>query len=439
MTDRFANGDPRNDDANGYKTDLADASAWHGGDLKGLAEHLDYIRGMGFDAIWITPVITQHHEHGYHGYWGYDWFTVDGHLGTMSDLQALVAQAHQLGMKVMLDTVANHTGRYDYHTPTFPDADEYHHNGVIRDYSNQWNVENQAINELNDLDQSNAKTRKTLLEQVRWLVSNSGVDGLRLDTAKHVPKEFLSEFTSAAGVFVMGEVYHGDPRYTADYTHHLSSVLDYPMYYTVKEVFGHGASMRELHDRYALDDLYVNAQTNGVFIDNHDQPRFLCDAAGSEADKQARLKLALTFLFTGRGIPILYYGTEQSFHGCTDPANREDMFHSFDRTSSLYALVTALNRARAHNAALRTGNQHELFVSDNVYAFERQQSDEAALVILNNSPEPQTVELAGIAGFAESSPLIDEVTGAASNVLVSNGSARVTVGARQGLVLGKRR
>src|SRR5438445_3464392 len=106
VTDRFANGDTTNDAAGGYTADLADPKAWHGGDLRGLIDRLDYIAGMGFTGIWITPIIEQHDAHAYHGYWGWDWSRVDGHLGELATLHELVQQAHARGIAVMIDTVA---------------------------------------------------------------------------------------------------------------------------------------------------------------------------------------------------------------------------------------------------------------------------------------------------------------------------------------------
>jgi glycosidase len=438
LTDRFANGDPSNDDANGYRTDLSDGSAWHGGDLKGLTEHLDYIQGMGFDALWITPVVTQHHPHGYHGYWGWDFYTVDGHLGAMADLQALVARAHGLGMKVLLDTVANHTGNYQYQAPTFPKASLYHHNGPITDYSNQAQVETGDVSNLNDLAQENPETRQILLDHVAWLVTTTGVDGLRLDTAKHVPRDFLAEYTQRAGVLVMGEVYQGDVAYVAPYTRAMSSVLDYPLYYALTDVFAKGQSFHRLQGLLAQDGQYADPDVLGTFLDNHDQPRFLCAAPGDDATKQARLRLGLTFLLTARGAPVVYYGTEQGFSGCADPANREDLFGHLDPHAPLYGVIAGLNAARHRVPALRTGAQTELFASDDVYAFARRDGASAAVVVLNQSTTPITVSLSNLYGFSESKPAWDELADAASEVTVKAGAVRVVVGPRQARVLSNR-
>src|SRR5215468_9889438 len=170
VTDRFANGNPANDDAGGYRSNRGDPRAWHGGDLQGVIDRLDYIAGMGFTGIWITPVVEQHDGHAYHGYWGWEWSRIDGHLGDLGKLRELVDRAHARGIAVMIDTVANHTGRYDYRSPTFPDPAMYHHEGEIKNYNDPVEVETHDLAGLNDLAQENPVVRARLLDHVRWLV-----------------------------------------------------------------------------------------------------------------------------------------------------------------------------------------------------------------------------------------------------------------------------
>ena len=123
----------------------------------------------------------------------------------MAKLRELVEAARERGIAVMIDTVANHTGRYDYRSPTFPDAAMYHHNGNITDWNNQGQLENNDLNGLNDLDQDHPVVRQTLLDHVRWLVASSGTDGLRIDTVKHVPNAFWGDYSRVAGRFTFGE------------------------------------------------------------------------------------------------------------------------------------------------------------------------------------------------------------------------------------------
>jgi len=391
VTDRFANGDPSNDGADGYASNLGDRNAWHGGDFQGVIDRLDYIAGMGFTGLWITPVIAQHDGHAYHGYWGWDWSRIDGHLGDVAKLRELVDAAHARGIAVMIDTVANHTGRYNYQAPTFPDAAMYHHNGDITNYGDPVQVMNNDLSGLNDLAQENPVVHDKLLDHVRWLVSSTGADGLRIDTVKHVPTSFWTDYTAAAKVFTIGEVLDSSVDNVAPYSHVLSATLDYPMYYALRGVFAKGGSARGLGSVLAKDAAYRDPLLAGVFVDNHDQPRFLCDANGSAADKLVELQLALAFALTARGIPIVYYGTEQALASCA--TNREDLFGTVDPNQALYQYLKSLNAIRASTEALRLGAQHERWQDDTAYAFEREAGTSAAIVAFNMSAMARTLQL----------------------------------------------
>jgi len=387
------NGDASNDDADGYVHNLADVRAWHGGDFQGLIDRLDYIAGMGFTGIWITPVIQQHDGRAYHGYWGWDFSRIDGHLGDMAKLRELVTKAHARNIAVMIDVVANHTGRYNYQSPSFPDPAMYHHNGSITDWGSQVQLETYDVSGLNDLAQENPAVHDKLLDHARWLVTESGADGLRIDTAKHVPRAFWTEFAAAANVLTIGEVLDGAVDNVALYSHALSATLDYPLYFTLRDVFGKNASARGLGAVFAADAAYADPQLSGVFIDNHDQPRFLCYANGAtDADKLAQLRLALAFALTARGLPIIYYGTEQAMRSCTD--NRQDLFAGADPTSPGYQWIAKLHQIRAAHAALRIGAQLERWQDDTAYAFERESGGDAAVVAFNLGTTTRTLPLA---------------------------------------------
>ncbi len=429
VTDRFANGDATNDNADGYAANLGDKAAWHGGDFQGLIDRLDYIAGMGFTGIWITPVIAQHDGHAYHGYWGWDWSRIDPHLGDDGKLRELVAAAHAHGIAVMIDTVANHTGRYGYTSPSFPDAAMYHHNGNITDYTNATQVENNDLGGLNDLAQENPTVRERLLDHVRWLLATSGADGLRVDTVKHVPRSFWADWQAAAGVFSIGEVLTGNVDDVAPYSHILSATLDYPLWFALHDVFAKGGSARQLGTVFAKDTAYTDPLLEGVFVDNHDQPRFLCDATG---DKQQQLRLALAFAFTARGLPILYYGTEQGFASCTD--NRQDMFAAADPGAPLYRYIADLNRIRATCEALRTGLQRERWQDDTAYAFEREVGTSAAVVAFNLSNAARTLPLQHLHAPA-GTVLHDALGSGATATIGADGTLAVAVPAHGVVIL----
>lgn len=438
MTDRFSNGDPSNDNYGGFNSNNSDQRKWHGGDFQGIINKLDYIKNMGFTAIWITPVTMQKSEYAYHGYHTYDFYAVDGHLGTMDKLQELVRKAHDKNIAVMVDVVVNHTGDFQpgngFAKAPFDKADWYHHNGDITDgdynSNNQWKIENGDVAGLDDLNHENPATANELKNWIKWLLNETGIDGLRLDTVKHVPKGFLKDFDQAANTFTMGEIFHGDPAYVGDYTRYLDAALDFPMYYTIKDVFGHDQSMRKIKDRYSDDRYYRDAQTNGVFIDNHDVKRFLNDASGKPGanyDKWPQLKTALGFTLTSRGIPIIYQGTEQGFNGGDDPANRENM--NFNANHDLYQYIAKLNSVRNNHPALQNGSQKEKWVDDSFYSFQRSKNGDEAIVFINNSWNSQTRTIGNFDNLSNGTRLTNQLSN--DSVQINNGSITVTLAPKE--------
>ncbi|AIW42232.1 family 14 glycosylhydrolase [Paenibacillus polymyxa] len=438
MTDRFSNGDPSNDNYGGFNSNNNDQRKWHGGDFQGIINQLDYIKNMGFTAIWITPVTMQKSEYAYHGYHTYDFYAVDGHLGTMDKFKELVGKAHDKNIAVMLDVVPNHTGDFQpgngIAKAPFDKADWYHHNGDITgaDYNsnNQWKIENGDVAGLDDLNQDNPDTANELKNWIKWLLNESGVDGLRVDTVKHVPKGFLKDFDQAANTFTLGEIYSGDPAYVGDYTRYLDAALDFPMYYTIKDVFGHDQSMRKIKERYSDDRHYRDAQTNGVFIDNHDVKRFLNDASGKPGanyDKWPQLKAALGFTLTSRGIPIIYQGTEQGFSGGDDPANRENVV--FNANHDLYQYIAKLNRVRNSHPALQNGSQKEKWVDDSFYSFQRSKNGDEAIVLINNSWSSQTRTIGNFDNLSNGTRLTNQLSN--DSIQINNGSITVTLAPKE--------
>ncbi|HEY1011395.1 MAG TPA: alpha-amylase family glycosyl hydrolase, partial [Herpetosiphonaceae bacterium] len=374
LTDRFANGDPSNDDAGGFASDRSDPRRWHGGDFKGLADNLDYIKGMGFGAIWITPVTLQRSSNAFHGYWQYDPYQIDPHLGTLEELRALVDAAHQRDLLVMIDVVPNHTGDFipgAAAAPPFDDPSWYHNQGNIKNYGNQLEVEQGDLLGLDDLNQENPAARAELLKWIAWLRQETGLDGLRVDTAKHVAKDFLAEFDAAAETHTMGEVFSPDSGYVAPYSRALDAVIDFPFYEASKKALRGSEPMQNIQRLFQADGQYRNVHTNGTFLDNHDVERFLCTATGGPGkDTRTQLKQALAVLFAVRGIPIVYYGTEQEFKGCKDPANREDLFDALNPESPIYQWIATLNTLRSAHPALQRGASADRFIDAGGWAFQ---------------------------------------------------------------------
>jgi alpha-amylase len=203
---------------------------------------LDYIAGMGFDAIWISPPVDNSNG-GYHGYWARHWYETNSNFGSADDLKNLVAAAHAKGIWVMVDVVANHVapiGNDFSQISPFNQSSHYHSTCQITNWNDQSQVENCRLADLPDLNQSNSYVRGELKNWVKYLVDTYGFDGVRIDTIPEVPKDFWTEFGQAAGVFQMGECFNGDPAYVGPYQNNVTGLFNYPMYYTINDVFGNG-------------------------------------------------------------------------------------------------------------------------------------------------------------------------------------------------------
>jgi len=195
LTDRFARGD-------GSTSVCSDLSNYCGGNYQGLTQNLDYIKGMGFDAIWISPIVDNI-DKGYHGYWARNWENLNSNFGTADDLKAFVQAAHDKDIWVMVDVVANHCGPIgDDFGQLYPFnvADDFHGDCDIN-WNDQNSVENCRLSGLPDLNQDNSYVRQYLKDWVKGIVTEYGFDGIRIDTIPEVPKDFWSEYGEASGVF----------------------------------------------------------------------------------------------------------------------------------------------------------------------------------------------------------------------------------------------
>jgi len=322
-------------------------SNYCGGTFKGIVSKLDYIQGMGFDAIWISPVV-ENTPGGYHGYWAQNLFKINPHFGTEQDFIDLINECHKRGIWVMLDVVANHMGNQDNDNDfssfvPFDSPDNYHSLCQITNWSDPDNVEFCRLSNLPDLNQDNEFVRASLKDWVASMVSKYKLDGLRIDTVPEVKKQFWSEFSENAGVFSIGEVFNGDPAYVGPYQQAIPGLLNYPMYYTLHDVFGNNRN--SLHDIITRLDqergTFEDLSALGVFMDNHDNARFL----HSQHD-WTQLKNGLTFVLLGKHIPIVYYGTEQALAGASDPNNREALWPRYDKEHNIYQHIAGVHAAR---------------------------------------------------------------------------------------------
>jgi alpha-amylase len=446
VTDRFFNGDPSNDTIEG-SYNPSDGAQNHGGDWAGIEEKLDYIQGLGATALWISPVQTNAYAY-YHGYGIRDFYGFAPHFGGLADLRSMVDAAHARGMYVILDVIANHGGDLvDSGNPSYPsfqnpgtytmrwknnsyqamppfnDLSKYHNNGHIQNFVDP----DQILGELFGLDDFRTEdptVRAELIAAHQWLVEQTDADGFRIDTVKHVELDFWQDFGPAmrsyatgtlgkSDFLMFGEVFDGSPVTNGLYTgtvgggaFALDSVLWYPMYFTVRNVFREQAPTQWISFTLADSIHYEPGSTarNVTFLDNHDNGRFMGFASNGQGD-DAKLRMALGWAHTSLGIPLVYYGTEQEFDGGGDPYNREDMWDgawdfgpsegdNFDPTAPMYRHIRRLNELRAALPSLRRGTQEDVATSpgDGIYAFRRKLAGEATvLVVLNTAASDRTL------------------------------------------------
>ncbi|MEW6125419.1 MAG: alpha-amylase family glycosyl hydrolase [Acidobacteriota bacterium] len=446
MPDRFSDGDRSNNDPQESRGLYLreNARAYHGGDLQGVIDRLPYLKDLGVTAIWMTPVYDNSNRAkdfdwgknvtDYHGYGAVDFYRVEEHFGTLEKFKELVDRAHALGLKVIQDQVANHTGpdhiwTTDTPTPTWLNGTLLSHPNNVWDIKSttQENPDRERFeatirgwfaNTLPDLNQDDGECSRYLIQNAAWWVSSTGVDGIRQDTFPYVGRKFWSEWNQALqtefpDLTVVGEVFDGRPEVTSFFQGgvarfdgidtRLHTVFDFPSYFAMRDVFIRHQPMSRLSDILNQDALYVNARVLVPFIGNHDVKRFMGeDGASFEA-----LKNAFTFLLTMRGTPQIYYGDEIGLKGGDDPDNRRDFpggfagdarnaFADEGRTKKerkLLKHVRNLLRARAENAALRVGETKILSANEHSLVMMRQAGNDCAIVAFNNSNKATEIEV----------------------------------------------
>ncbi|CAJ1438867.1 unnamed protein product [Effrenium voratum] len=409
-----------------------------GGTIQGITEKLDYIQGMGFDCVWITPVV---HSNSYMGYDAHNLFEINPSFGTKEDLQQLSDSLHERNMCLVVDIVLNHMRSLFVNQKLnissvvpFNDPSYYHQRdrkegqsfedyvksgpppafdgskdsrnlkeltekGHARCGPENWeqtecacfpgnsgvncpsyNAQQQVegwFGSLGDLNHSHPFVREQLLKYVSGLVKDYHIDGFRLDTAIYIDKGFLSEVQDAAGVEILGEATVNNLTYQSFLMRGereervLSGLLNFPPFYQVPEAFCGYIMGGDFGDYSAQgtwkkrpnmkglglvmsnqqDSAYENSDLLGNFVDNHDE--FARIAHYCKFDQQ-RIRHALTWVMFTQGIPIVYYGTEQSLSGHQTKVNnpgqdalRESMWQTgYDTTAPLYRFLAQLNKVR---------------------------------------------------------------------------------------------
>ena len=463
MPDRFANGDPSNDNIKSMKAPAVARDSMysrHGGDLRGIEQHFGYLKQLGVTAIWPTPIVENDQpKASYHGYALTDFYAVDRRYGTNADYVAFVQNAHRSGLKVVHDVVLNHMGTQGYLAQDAPAKDWFH----------QWptftrsNFRDAAFNDpyaaqadrkqfgegwfdtsMADLNQSNPLVSTYLIQNFIWWVEYTGLDAYRVDTYAYSDRKFLMDWGKAVldefpklGMFAETWVQGTQQQaYFArnvlpeieGFKSNMPAVLDFQSQYAISEALtkeaGWTEGINKLYYTLQADWLYEDAMRNVVFLDNHDMSRFF-SVVGEDL---AKYKMGVAWLLTTRGIPQLYYGTEVLMKNFTNPdglvrsdfpggwaSDQKNLFVSRSGPEAeAFDYVSKLANYRRTHPALHAGKYQHFIPEAGVYTYFRYSEAGTVMVMLNAGKDERVVDGAR---FAE------RLSGFSSGVEVTTGAA----------------
>lgn len=489
MPDRFADGDPSNDDPAVSKGlfDRHKPRYYHGGDLQGVLDHVGYLKELGVTAVWLNPWYDNNNRLNekerydgqpmadYHGYGAVDYYGVEEHFGTLAVLQKMVRTLQADGIKVIQDQVANHVGPYhpwtqDAPTPTWFNGTPTQH---VADTWQTWTLmdphatsatrhetlDGWFIDILPDMNQGDPEARRYLIQNALWWAGVTGVDGIRQDTMPYVPRDFWHDWSAALKkdfprLRVVGEVFDGDPALVSffqggrrghdDIDTGFHSVFDFPLYFSLRSAFARNGDIRDVPKVLAHDFLYPNPGMLVTFLGLHDVERFMNEKGATPEG----LMMAFTALFTLRGVPMVYYGDEIAMTGGNDPDNRRDFpggwrgdprnaFTDSGRTaveSRVFHHLQKLAALRKQYPVLWNGRMTNLYASEKQWVFARSGIGPAVIVAFNSSDQPASVEFETQSAKLPDGTVLKGPLGS-STATVHNGRLKLELPARRSLIL----
>jgi len=418
VTDRFLDGNSANNPTGSAfdSTCSTNLKLYCGGDWQGIINKINdgYFTGMGITALWISQPIENIYSvinysgvnsTAYHGYWARDFKKTNPAFGTMTDFANLISAAHSRNIKVIIDFAPNHTSPAMETNTSFGENGKlydngtllggytgdtngyFHHNGGS-DFSTLENGIYKNLYDLADFNHNNSTVDKYFKDAIRiWL--DMGIDGIRVDAVKHMPfgwqKNWMSSIYSYKPVFTFGEWFLGTNETDANNTYFANesgmSLLDFRFGQKVRQVFRDGTDTM-----YGLDSMlsstaadYYSVNDQVTFMDNHDMDRFQVSGASGR-----KLEQALALTLTSRGVPAIYYGTEQYMTGNGDPNNRAKM-SSFSTTTTAYNVISKLAPLRKTNSAIAYGTTQQRWINNDVYIYERKFGNDVAVVAINKN------------------------------------------------------
>lgn len=343
LTDRFASTDDK-------IFDCINLGDYCGGTFKGIIQHLDYIAGMGFNAIWISPPL-KNKEGSYHGYHNIDLNNINEHFGTKEELKQLIEKCHENDIWVIFDFVPNHMADgvdFSNFVP-FNDAKYFHDftdSYCEGHWNEQWYKENCRLYGMPDLKHEDEFVNSTLINVLKNTLNEYNFDAVRYADVVNVPTWFWSNLTHAVnGMFTLGVFDDQNVSYVASYQQYMDGVADFPLFYQLRRSFC-DESMIDLYNYINNSHpKYISPQYNAIWFDNHDQERFLYQCTRGTRAKALRNIVVFTFFF--QGIPIFYYGDEQYLdNGGINDRRRQTLFNNYDEESDLYQLIKTVNKLR---------------------------------------------------------------------------------------------
>ena len=479
MPDRFSNGDPGNDSITEMLegADRLNPNGRHGGDLKGIGDKLDYIAGLGVTAIWLNPVLENNMAaYSYHGYAITDFYRVDPRLGTNEEYCKLAGDCHQKGLKIIMDMVFNHCGSNHFWIKDLPSADWIHQfpeftksnfraETVMDPYASDYDREKMLTGwfdkPMPDLNQHNKYLADYLIQNSIWWIEYAGLDGIRLDTYPYSYKDFMMKWMSRIreeypNFSVLGETWMQKETHTAywqngapaeyDFNSNLTYVTDFPMYFAIKDAFteqeGWTTGLARLYYVLSQDFVYEDPFCNVIFADNHDLTR-LFSSLGQDLNK---FKMAMAFLLTTRGVPMIYYGTEYLMTG-EEPKGHGYIRQDFPggewggtvggQRSAVggqeegVEYVRKLLNWRKTSDVIHAGKLKQFVPDDGFYVYFRYDLVNTVMVIINKNKDSRQLELKrfkeGIKGFISGTDVISGRTYILSD--------RINVSAETALIL----
>ena len=429
MPDRFARSAKQEQSSD---IDVTNPNGWHGGNIRGIIEQLDYIKDLGVTAIWLTPVFENENPsqkkdgnvyETYHGYAITNFYDVDKHYGNLRDYCELVVEAHRKGLKVIKDVVFNHCSINHPWLKNLPQEDWI--NGIydtprqLTNYSvttifdKYASASDKAVtvngwftDSMPDLNLRNPDVLKYLTQMTIWWIETADIDAIRMDTYLYSDFDAMQDWQRRMdleypGFSIIAETWVPDAPYTARIQHEILNsnktkvpciIMDFAFQKRLEKTFYNGdvreKKETEMYDHFVNDFLYDDPVNTLAFIDNHDLPRWLSVNKGVK-----KLKQALAILMTSPRIPQLYYGTEILMSGdekgTGDGNYREDMFDKFSektrsrKESEMLKYIKKLLNWRKNSLAVTKGRMIHYVPENGCYVYFRQYEDECVMVIFN--------------------------------------------------------